>query len=187
MAALRQALIDLVWSGGGLPTRLPSHVIEDVALPSRFAVGQMPNLERTDQLVIPLPQGFEARAYRLHATVTNGRAIVVHQGHSAELGSLDVNSFVREAIAEGYDVALLAMPGRAPNLWPPGPPNYELHPYYANISSYRSLPKILLDQISHFFGHYKDLEPDKWVRVDRWGEAAEALKMIESAIAKNQE
>jgi inorganic pyrophosphatase len=59
----------------------------------------------------------------------------------------------------------------------------DLHPYYANVSSYRNLPKILLDQIAHFFGHYKDLEPGKWVEVKRWGEADEACRMIERAIS----
>ena len=57
-----------------------------------------------------------------------------------------------------------------------------LHPYYAQISSYRNLPDILLSQISHFFAHYKDLEPDKWVKVKRWGEADEACRMIEAAV-----
>ena len=57
-----------------------------------------------------------------------------------------------------------------------------LHPYYSNVSSYRALPKILLDQISHFFEHYKDLEPSKWVKIKRWGEADEACRMIEAAI-----
>ena len=58
----------------------------------------------------------------------------------------------------------------------------ELHPFYTDIGSYRALPRILLDQISHFFSHYKDLEPDKWVRVRRWGEAGEACRTIEAAI-----
>ncbi|NIA67096.1 inorganic diphosphatase [Pelagibius litoralis] len=58
----------------------------------------------------------------------------------------------------------------------------DLHPFYANVSSFRDLPKILLDQIAHFFAHYKDLEPDKWVKVKRWGEADEACKLIEQAI-----
>ncbi|WP_299618767.1 inorganic diphosphatase [Pelagibius sp.] len=60
----------------------------------------------------------------------------------------------------------------------------ELHPFYANVSSYRGLPRILLDQIAHFFAHYKDLEPEKWVKVKRWGEADEACKLIEQAIAQ---
>ena len=58
----------------------------------------------------------------------------------------------------------------------------ELHPFYTNVGSYRALPKILLDQISHFFAHYKDLEPNKWVRVQRWGEAEEAFRIIDAAI-----
>ena len=62
----------------------------------------------------------------------------------------------------------------------------ELHPYYANISSYRGLPRILLDQIAHFFAHYKDLEQNKWVKVKRWGEADEACKMIERAIEQEK-
>ena len=61
----------------------------------------------------------------------------------------------------------------------------ELHPFYSNISSYRGLPKILLDQIAHFFAHYKDLEPNKWVRIRRWGEADEACRIIEASIQQN--
>ena len=58
----------------------------------------------------------------------------------------------------------------------------ELHPYFSDVSSYRDLPKILLDQVAHFFQHYKDLESNKWVEVKRWGEAEEATKMIMQAI-----
>ena len=72
----------------------------------------------------------------------------------------------------GEDEKILAVPVDA------------LHPYYSNVSSYRALPKILLDQISHFFEHYKDLEPSKWVKIKRWGEADEACRMIEAAMAR---
>ncbi len=58
----------------------------------------------------------------------------------------------------------------------------ELHPWYSNVSSYRNLPQIVLDQISHFFAHYKDLESGKWVKIKRWGEAEEASRFIEKAI-----
>ncbi len=61
-------------------------------------------------------------------------------------------------------------------------PADDLHPYYADVTSYRDLPKILIDQIAHFFKHYKDLESDKWVEIERWGEADEAFRMIEKAI-----
>ena len=58
----------------------------------------------------------------------------------------------------------------------------DLHPFYSNISSYRGLPQILLNQIVHFFGHYKDLEEKKWVKVKRWGEVDEANRMIEQSL-----
>jgi len=59
----------------------------------------------------------------------------------------------------------------------------DLHPYYSEVTSYRGLPKILREQIAHFFQHYKDLEPGKWVKIARWGEADEACRLIEQAIA----
>ena len=49
---------------------------------------------------------------------------------------------------------------------------------YAKIKTYSDLPDITLHQIQHFFEHYKDLEPVKWVKVLRWGDAAEAHKLI---------
>lgn len=62
-----------------------------------------------------------------------------------------------------------------------------LHPYYSEITSYRELPKILIDQIAHFFKHYKDLESGKWVEIKRWGDPIEAFKMIERAIQREEQ
>ena len=59
----------------------------------------------------------------------------------------------------------------------------KLHPYYTDVESYRQLPEILLEQIAHFFEHYKDLEPDKWVKINHWGDAEEAQGMIAKAIS----
>ena len=39
-------------------------------------------------------------------------------------------------------------------------------------------------QIEHFFAHYKDLEPGKWVKIIRWGDAAEARKLIADGVAR---
>jgi inorganic pyrophosphatase len=58
----------------------------------------------------------------------------------------------------------------------------DLHPYYTDITSWRQLPQVYCDQITHFFSHYKDLEKDKWVEVKRWGEAEEATRMIMEAV-----
>jgi inorganic pyrophosphatase len=45
---------------------------------------------------------------------------------------------------------------------------------------------VLLQQIEHFFTHYKDLEPNKWVRVNGWGDAEQARAMITAAIERDK-
>jgi inorganic pyrophosphatase len=61
-------------------------------------------------------------------------------------------------------------------------PVEKLHPYYNDIKSYEDLPQIQLDQIEHFFVHYKDLEKGKWVKVKGWVGVDETVKLIEAAI-----
>ena len=61
-------------------------------------------------------------------------------------------------------------------------PSTRLTKRYERIANYTDLPSITIDQIRHFFEHYKDLEPDKWVRIKRWGDAAQAREMILQAI-----
>ncbi|MBR0654439.1 inorganic diphosphatase [Plastoroseomonas arctica] len=55
---------------------------------------------------------------------------------------------------------------------------------YVNVANATDLPAITLEQIQHFFEHYKDLEPGKWVKVLGWGDAAEAKKLIVEAIER---
>ena len=55
---------------------------------------------------------------------------------------------------------------------------------YEHIKNYTDMPAITLEQIQHFFEHYKDLEPGKWVKVAGWGEAAEAKRLIVEAIER---
>jgi len=58
---------------------------------------------------------------------------------------------------------------------------------YENVHNYTDLPDITIMQIQHFFEHYKDLEPGKWVKVLGWGDAAAAKALILESIerAKN--
>ena len=56
---------------------------------------------------------------------------------------------------------------------------------YEHITNYTQLPPITLEQIQHFFEHYKDLEPGKWVKVLGWGDAEEAKRLIGEAIARH--
>jgi inorganic pyrophosphatase len=55
---------------------------------------------------------------------------------------------------------------------------------YRHVKSLEDLPEILLKQIVHFFAHYKDLEPNKWVKVTGWQGIDEARAEI-MAGAKN--
>ena len=55
---------------------------------------------------------------------------------------------------------------------------------YDHIENYTDLPAITLQQIEHFFRHYKDLEPGKWVKIVRWGDADEARAMVLEGIER---
>ena len=55
---------------------------------------------------------------------------------------------------------------------------------YENVHDYTDLPEITLKQIEHFFEHYKDLEPGKWVKIGGWQGAEKARTMIVEAIER---
>ena len=57
---------------------------------------------------------------------------------------------------------------------------------YEDVHDYMDLPGITLEQIQHFFEHYKDLEPGKWVKVLGWGDAAEARAVITAGIERER-
>jgi inorganic pyrophosphatase len=70
----------------------------------------------------------------------------------------------------GSDAKVLAVPAKDPR--------------YAHIQDLTDVPEFDRQEIQHFFEHYKDLEPNKWVRVDGWGNAAEAEQIILDGIEK---
>jgi inorganic pyrophosphatase len=63
-------------------------------------------------------------------------------------------------------------------------PTPKLTMRYAEVKNYTDMPSITLQQIQHFFEHYKDLEAGKWVKLIGWGDADEARRLIVAAIAK---
>lgn len=72
----------------------------------------------------------------------------------------------------GEDEKIIAVPSR------------HLTQRYDKCVNYTDLPDITIRQIEHFFAHYKDLEPGKWVKIVRWGDAAEAKTLILDGIAR---
>jgi len=63
-------------------------------------------------------------------------------------------------------------------------PADHIHPYHSNVNEYSDIPKINLDQIEHFFTHYKDLEKGKWSKVLGWGDSAKARELILEGIER---
>ena len=63
-------------------------------------------------------------------------------------------------------------------------PSAHLTKRYEKVRNYSDLPEITLQQIQHFFEHYKDLEPGKWVKIGDWMDADNAKRLIVEAIER---
>ena len=72
----------------------------------------------------------------------------------------------------GFDVKVIAVPVD------------KLTPLYKQVKTVDDLPKLLIDQIAHFFTHYKDLEPGKWVKLEEWVSPEAACEEIMRSIAR---
>ena len=72
----------------------------------------------------------------------------------------------------GGDEKILAVPVR------------KITQIYDRVQSWRDNPEIDVKRIQHFFEHYKDLEPEKWVRVGSWRDPDEAHRVITAAIER---
>ena len=65
-------------------------------------------------------------------------------------------------------------------------PVTKLYAQYEEIQNVDDLPQVLLDQVKHFFEHYKALEKGKWVKVDGWADAAAAKQEIVASYERAQ-
>jgi inorganic pyrophosphatase len=84
--------------------------------------------------------------------------------HCRPLGMLEMED------ESGVDAKLIAVPVA------------KLTPVYNKITTHEDLPQLLLQQIEHFFHHYKDLEPGKWVKIRGWKNIEAAKTEILTAI-----
>ena len=71
---------------------------------------------------------------------------------------------------KGYDEKILAVPSNS------------VSKEYENVNDLTDLPKLILDQIQHFFEHYKDLEKGKFVKVEEWKNASEAKEILKKSL-----
>lgn len=70
----------------------------------------------------------------------------------------------------GQDAKLIAVPVS------------KLTPDYDDVQGPKDLPPRMLKEISHFFEHYKDLEPGKWVQVNDWKGVEAAHAEIQASV-----
>lgn len=63
-------------------------------------------------------------------------------------------------------------------------PSAHLTQRYSKVIDYTDMPEITLQQIEHFFEHYKDLEPGKWVKIGGWRNVETARKLIIESIER---
>lgn len=63
-------------------------------------------------------------------------------------------------------------------------PSARLTRRYEKVRTYSDLPEITIQQVDHFFSHYKDLEPGKWAKIHHWGDVEEAQRLIAEAVLR---
>lgn len=116
-----------------------------------------------------VPHTLSADGDPIDVLVCNTRAIVP----GAVMNCRPVGVLVMEDNAGG-DEKLIAVPSQ------------KLTRRYDKVETYKDLPDITVQQIEHFFTHYKDLEPGKWVKIHHWGGLEEAHRLIGEAIAREK-
>lgn len=65
-------------------------------------------------------------------------------------------------------------------------PTTKLTRRYENVANYTDLPAITIEQIEHFFAHYKDLETSKWVKILGWAGAEQARQIVSASMLRAQ-
>jgi len=65
-------------------------------------------------------------------------------------------------------------------------PTNKMHLMYADVETHTDLPQIVLDEIAHFFEHYKDLEKGKWVKIMGWEGVEKAKQLIMEGVERTK-
>ena len=60
-------------------------------------------------------------------------------------------------------------------------PTAKLDPSFKNVNNIEDLDDSLKSQIKHFFERYKDLEPNKWVKVKEWSDSDDAKAILQKS------
>lgn len=114
-----------------------------------------------------IPQTLSGDGDPCDVVILNTRAIMPGSVMSCRI--IGVLNMEDEA---GMDEKLLAVPSS------------KLTRRYDKIQNYTDMPEVTLEQVQHFFEHYKDLEAGKWVKCLGWGDAEEARNMVAAGLLR---
>jgi len=92
-------------------------------------------------------------------TVSTGAVIA-----SRPIGMLEMED------EEGIDTKILAVP------------TVKIDPFYAKINDITDLDEVIKNKIKHFFDHYKELEPNKWVKTKAFLDKNAAYEAINKSL-----
>ncbi|MCL4374230.1 inorganic diphosphatase [Patescibacteria group bacterium] len=70
---------------------------------------------------------------------------------------------------EGIDTKIIAVPTK------------KVDPFYAHIDDIDAVPEPVKRKIQHFFNHYKELEPNKWVKTKNFLPKTKAYQAIKNS------
>ena len=73
---------------------------------------------------------------------------------------------------EGIDTKLIAVPVK------------KIDPLYGVYENIEDIPAAVKDKIKHFFDHYKELEPGKWVKTERFLSKKHAVEVVKKSLQK---
>jgi inorganic pyrophosphatase len=63
-------------------------------------------------------------------------------------------------------------------------PHHKVNPRYDEVQELSDLPKFLVEQVTYFFEHYKDMNPEKWVKVQGMEGKEKAFELINEGVAR---
>jgi len=66
-------------------------------------------------------------------------------------------------------------------------PKDKTDPSFSRIKDVTDIDEPTKNKIVHFFEHYKELEPGKWVKISGWGTASEAKEKIMKAVQRKKQ
>ncbi|MFP3205446.1 MAG: inorganic diphosphatase [Metallosphaera yellowstonensis] len=66
-------------------------------------------------------------------------------------------------------------------------PKDKTDPSFSRIKDVTDIDEPTKNKIVHFFEHYKELEPGKWVKISGWGTASEAKERIMKAVQRKKQ